>query len=288
MINFRYHVVSLAAVLLALAAGVVLGAGFLDGADDDAGSTTVADQGVASFDAGYASRTAPALLDDQLAGNGIVLFTTPGVRAADVRGVEAALQSAGGEVLGQIELTTKLLEPGGRQFADGVVERAGAEIEAVSGADAGYPRIGAALARAYLTTDQTDVDEAANQLRTAFLEGDLVTNAAEPDTRGTLAVVITGPRSSSTEPQGASLAALTTTLGQGSDGIVVAGPSTSSLDGGLLSTVRATETAASVSTVDVADLPAGRIVVALALARAVDDQAGAWGTSRSADGSVPE
>ena len=42
-----------------------------------------------------------------------------------------------------------------------------------------------------------------------------------------------------------------------------------------------------VSTVDVTDSAAGRAVTALALARVAAGETGAWGTSRSQDGSVP-
>ena len=287
MINFRYHVVSLTAVLLALAAGVVLGAGFLDQTDDDGSSSgSSTDSGVRSFDSGYASRTAPLVAKDALKSRTVLIVTTPGVQATDVKGVQGAIEQAGGTVSGQVELTSKLLDPGGRQFADGVADKAGAGISEVSTASAGYPRIGAALARAYLATKVTDADEASTQLAAAFTEGDLVVGD-QPEQRADLAVVVTAPRTSATNQQGASLAALATALDQASAGVVVAGPSSASLEGGLVEAVRGAEGASQVSTVDVADLPAGRVVVTLALAEEINGRSGAWGTSRSADGALP-
>ncbi len=291
MISFRYHVVSLSAALLALAAGVVLGAGLLDRSDDDTDvrDGVVTDAGVSAFDSGYASRTAGDLVDDALEGRAVLVVTTPGARAADVRGVTANLEAAGGSVVGQLDLTSKLLDPGGRQFADGVAEQAGAEVDEVSGATPGYARIGAALSRAYLTKSAggTAFDDTANQLRSAFDEGDLTTVGSAPQERASIAVVVTAPRSSANEQQGASLAALVRALDPGVGGLVVAGPSTSSLDGGLVAAVRSDESASQVSTVDVVDLPAGRVVVALAAARDAAGEPGAWGTSRSPDGSLP-
>lgn len=287
MINFRYHVVSLTAVLFALAAGVVLGAGFLDRSDSDAESgAAVSDSAVRSFESGYAARTVPLLADDVLASRTVLLVSTPGVRADDVKGVQQTLEQAGATISGQVELTSKLLDPGGRQFADGVAEKAGAEIAEISSATPGYARIGAAFARAYLATKVTDADEASAQLAAAFGEGELVIGEA-PERRADLVVVITAPRSSATSQQGASLAALVTAFDQASAGAVVTGPSSASQDGGLIEAVRADEGAAQVSTVDVADLPTGRVVVALALAEEIDGRSGAWGTGRSADGALP-
>jgi hypothetical protein len=68
---------------------------------------------------------------------------------------------------------------------------------------------------------------------------------------------------------------------------VLAGPSTSSQDGGVLAELRDSDAATQVSTVDVTDTAAGRVVVALALASEADGQTGSWGTARSADGSLP-
>ena len=104
MINFRYHLVSIAAILLALAAGIALGSGPLDRAgtslNDGGSSTTTADPGLASFESAYAARTSGPLLKDVLKGQSVVIFTVPGTSAPDVRGISADLISAGAEVTG--------------------------------------------------------------------------------------------------------------------------------------------------------------------------------------------
>ena len=72
VISFRYHLVSIAAVLLALAAGVALGAGPLDdntvlsGNSSDSG--TSADPAIARFESGYAARTSGALAQGRAQG----------------------------------------------------------------------------------------------------------------------------------------------------------------------------------------------------------------------------
>jgi hypothetical protein len=68
---------------------------------------------------------------------------------------------------------------------------------------------------------------------------------------------------------------------------VLAGPSPSSLEGGVVAALRDSDATSQVSSVDVTDTAAGRVVVALALATEARGQSGAWGTSRSSDGAVP-
>ncbi len=290
VINFRYHVVSLAAALLALAAGVVLGAGFLDTTDnagDDADRAASADPAVESFESGFAGRVEPALLNDQLADQTVLILTTPGAAAEDISGISGAIEEAGGEVVGQAELTSKLLDPAGRQFAEGVAQQVGEDVDGIDTQGDSYQRIGAALARALVSDEAADVDDDATTLRAAFVEGDLITLEEEPTALATLAVVVTGPRSSTSEDQGVSLAGISAALDTASSGVLVAGPASASQPGGFVEALRGDDLAGTVSTIDVSDSPSGRIVAALALAQEAGGDAGAWGTSRSADGAVP-
>jgi hypothetical protein len=55
----------------------------------------------------------------------------------------------------------------------------------------------------------------------------------------------------------------------------------------VLAALRDSDAASQVSTVDVTDTAAGRVVVSLALAQEAKGQSGSWGTARSADGAVP-
>jgi hypothetical protein len=70
--------------------------------------------------------------------------------------------------------------------------------------------------------------------------------------------------------------------------VVVAGPSSSSTDGGVIKAVRDGAFAGSVSTVDVTDTASGRVVAVLAAAAQADGQPGQWGTSRSSGGALPQ
>lgn len=289
MISFRYHLVSIAAVLLALAAGVALGAGPLDDntvlSGNGDGSGTSADPAIARFESGYAARTSGALLKDALKGRSVVVMTLPGARAEETKGIRADIEKAGADVTGEVQLTSKLVDPANRQFAEGVAQQSASDVKGVTDAGESYGRIGAALGRSVLGAAGKNLDTTATTISSAFDEGKLVTYAAKPAKFATLAVVVSGPGRAG--DSGSVAAQLSKAVDGAGGGAVLAGPSTSSQDGGVLATLRDSDAASQVSTVDVTDTAAGRVVVALALAREANGQSGSWGTSRSADGAVP-
>jgi hypothetical protein len=282
MITFRYHLVSVAAVLLALAAGVALGAGVLDErltapADDAAPSG--GDSALVSFEDGYAARTAPGLIDGTLDDRTVVVLTLPGARDGEVAGIRRDLERAGATVTGTVGLTAKVLDPANRQFSESVAQESAPDVTGE-----GYARVGAALGRSLLGRSGADLDETARTVASAFDEGGLTDAEQAPDAFASLAVVVTGP---SRAGDGAEvLSGLVRSLAGSGSGVLVAGPSTASRDGGAVDVVR--RDASQVSTVDVTDTSAGRAVTALALARVAAGESGAWGTSRSSDGPVPQ
>lgn len=290
MISFRYHLVSIAAVLLSLAAGVALGAGPLDDATagisgDAAASGASPDPAVARFESGYAARTSGALLKDALKDQSVVVITLPGARAEESKDILAELVKAGASVTGEVQLTAKLVDPANRQFAEGVAQQSASDVEGVTEAGDSYGRIGTALGRSVLGGGGEKLDTTATTISSAFDEGQLVTYATKPAEFADLAVVLSGPGRA--EDAGSVSAQLSTAIDAAGGGAVLAGPSTSSQDGGVLAALRDSDAATQVSSVDVTDTAAGRVVVALALAREAEGQSGAWGTSRSADGAVP-
>ncbi|MEV7396489.1 copper transporter [Aeromicrobium sp. NPDC092404] len=292
MINFRFHLVSLAATLIALAAGVALGSGPLDDTGDslrgdDTTSQRAIDPGLAAFESGYAGRTSAGLLDDKLKGQTIVVLTVPGTSAAEVKGITSNLEAAGGEVTGEVNLTSRLLDASGRQFAEGVAQQAAEDVPGVGAAGDSYGRIGSALGRALLADKAAAPDQTAGTIRSAFAEGKLITLTKAPAKLATLAVLVTGPERAGGSDQSTVIAALSGALNGTAKGVVVAGPSSSSTDGGAVKAVRDSDFATEVSTTDVTDTASGRVVTALVAAAQAGGQPGAWGTSRSGSGAVP-
>lgn len=288
MINLRYHLVSLAAVLFALAAGIAVGAGLLDDAgaslnDNDQARPDIS-PAIAGFDAAYAESTSPGLIRNTLTDQSVVVFTTPGARDAEITGMIENLQSAGATVTGRVALTGKLLAPSERQFAEGVATQAGGDE--ISG-DGAYERIGSALGRAFLAPETGETDQAARTIRSAFAQGELIDLVQEPEQNATLAVMITGPASSDDADYGVVVSQFAGALDRTGSGLLIAGPVSSSEDRGIVGRVRSSEVAPEVSTFDVTDTATGRIAAVLALVREAGGTSGAWGTSRSADGPLP-
>ncbi len=259
MINFRYHLVSIAAILLALAAGIALGSGPLEDAgsplssDGESPSAAVVDPAVASFESAYAARTASSLFKGALKGQSVVVVTLPGASAAEAKSISTLLEQADAEVTGQIELTSKLLSSANRQFAEGVAQQAGADVPGVNGAGDSYGRIGAALGRSILATKTAALDPTASTIQSAFVEGGLVNLTKSPTKLATLAVIVTGPRASGSGDQGSVVSAMSAALDASGKGVVVAGPASSSTDGGIIKVVRDSDASSDVSTVDVTE-----------------------------------
>lgn len=125
MINFRYHVVSLTAVFLALAVGLVLGSTVLNGPMLDALETRVNNMGrensqlrdqvsileeEANREQDWATEAAPTLLANTLAGRRVGLVVMPSGRDY-VEGVVDKLNLTGATVTGTLTLTDKFTHP---------------------------------------------------------------------------------------------------------------------------------------------------------------------------------
>ena len=128
MIDFRYHLVSIVAVFLALAIGIVLGSTELQGPTynflsrttaklqnqlDQASSQRDAAQQQASEDELYAQAVEPAVLRDLLTGQRLLIVTEPGAQSSVVSGISTAALDAGAKVTGQINLAPKFFDTSG-------------------------------------------------------------------------------------------------------------------------------------------------------------------------------
>lgn len=293
MINFRYHLISIAAVFLALAAGIALGSGPLDNAKNIVGessntSSSVGQSDLASFDAAYAKKTGSAIVDGKLKGQSVAIFTLPGARADQVAGLKAAMISGGATITGEIAVASKLLESGGRQFAEGVSSQAAKGVPGVATTGDSYARIGSALGRAFLAKSTTKADAPGNTIASAFVEGKLIDETARPATRASIALIVAGPDKVDGDQGAGDIASkLAAAFDTQAKGVVFAGPSQSSRDGGYLQILRSSDVAGQVSSIDVSDSAAGRLIAVLVAAREIGDNAGAFGTARSADGAIP-
>src|SRR5947209_1754886 len=128
VIDFRYHLVSIVAVFLALAIGIVLGSTELQGPtynilnrttarlqgelDQARGQLTTA-QAKASEGEAYAQAVEPAVLRDLLSGQRLLIVTEPGAQPSVVSGISTAAIDAGATVTGQINLQPRFFDTSG-------------------------------------------------------------------------------------------------------------------------------------------------------------------------------
>ncbi|MGH3493791.1 MAG: copper transporter, partial [Sciscionella sp.] len=126
MISLRYHIVSISAVFLALALGVVLGSTTLSNTvlsglsgQRDQLATQVSDlqaqraqlQSSLASDNAFAQRVAASVVKGTLAKRTVALITTPGARPADRDALVKLIKAAGGSVTTQLQLTDAFTDP---------------------------------------------------------------------------------------------------------------------------------------------------------------------------------
>jgi hypothetical protein len=311
VISFRYHIVSIVSVFLALAVGVALGGGPLKGEVDntlveqvEADRKAKADLRAqnAALGAGnqftdeFSTAAAPRLLAGALEDRPVTLVVLPGAQQRTIASMTELISAAGGSVGATIRVSEGLLDVGNKQLVDELGSQLLDGVPDVSVADdAGtYERLGAILARAVATDEDggAAVDDAGNSILSGLSTADLLSPAGDLERRGSLVLFLTGEGSTAADSQeGAS--AVVTSLAQAmdtaTDGVVVAGPLSSARGDGAVAAVRKeVVTAQDVSTVDVLDRVAGHVVAAMALAEQARGESGHYGAVDAADGTMPE
>ena len=295
MIDFRYHLVSIVAVFLALAIGIVLGSTELQGPAfsllDKTTSKLQSELGQVSSqrDAAqqqategelYAQAVEPAVLRDLLTGHRLLIVTEPGAQSSVVSGITTAAIHAGASVTGEINLQPKFFDASGtaqdslNQTTLDVAQTAGLQLDT----SATYQQQAAqVIASEILTPSSASVgsqpggDQGANAatMLQAYAASQFLSTSGQPATPATLAVVVTpqtAPADGSADQLAQVLIPLVQELAAKSAATVVVGSSTGSGAGSPISVLRSNSVASQVSTVDDADLAAGQTVAMQALA----------------------
>lgn len=290
MISFRTHVVSLVAVLLALAAGVALGGGPLS--EVGRGALTSAPTAEESADPGraatfgdrFAAAAASDLYRGGLDGHPVAVLTLPGADDATVTGLTTQVGRAGGSIAATYAVRPPLVAPGEKSLVDTLGSQLMTQLGdgAADQAAPTYERIGQILARTVATTRAGGApsDVAATSVRQSLAGAELVASPKGDPERAPLVLVVTGE-----DVDDDILAGLLAGLASRAVGVVAVGDAASGLEGDL-SALRASPLAAEVATVDGAETPVGQVAAMLALIRSLDTTGGAFGASGS-DGALP-
>ena len=308
MIDFRYHIVSLISVFLALAVGIVLGAGPLRDyiADELTGQV---DQLRAEKDAlradldtaelqldhqsSYNTEVAPQLLDGTLAARTVAIVELPGADQDVVTALINRLEQSGAAVTARVAVTQTWTDPGQRPFRSGIAGNLLAYLNPAPADDAGVEAtLGAALGQALTLRDVTDTgvrsaDAAA--MYELLLSSELISEVTAP-TGPAYATVVIAPRTPGEDADvtdlNVSYIELAEALAGTGEGSVLVGTDTAAND--LVATVRGDETAAGVvSTVDGVNTVIGQVTTPLALAAAIGGTVGHYGFAEGASAVLP-
>jgi hypothetical protein len=316
VIDFRYHLVSIVAVFLALAIGIILGSTEFQGSALDVLNTTSnslrsqlaaasseRDNYAAQAAAGqqFAQAEEPALLAKLLKGDKLVLITEPGTQDSVVSGIKQAAAYAGATVTGQISLQPRFNDISGEtqsalSSTNGSAAASAGVAVSTSGANQQtfYQQQAAQLIASAILTNPASSSQggglsasAAQGLLASYAQAGFLAISGQPTTvRATLAVVITPqnpPSDGASDPANQVLVALTQELAGASAATVVAGGVSGSGTGSAMGVLRSSDVSSRVSTIDDADTTFGQITVIQALATQL---AGGKAASYGVDGAA--
>jgi hypothetical protein len=298
VISFRYHLVSIVAVFLALALGIVVGTTALSGPitkdlrnqlndtkkQRDALAGQVKTLQTRVDDAGqFASTYGSQLVSGSLTGKQVLIVAMPGVSSGMQGGAAKQIAAGGGKVSGVIALTKNYLDPrlgaGINSLATGPSHPIGLTLPETS--DSG--QLGGALLSYVLLGkgQKTQVLGGFSALHMVSVDGRTITPSS-------LIVVLAHGTLKAKDYGSNTELALVTALTRAGGKVVVAGNPDSARNGGLVSTVRASASdRGTASTVDNADSAFGQVSAVLALAAAAKGQTGQYGTEQGADALFP-
>lgn len=291
MTSFRYHVVSLAAVFLALAVGIVLGSGplrtslvsslgeevdSLEQQVDDAQADVETAQAQAVVGTDFAAEVEPFLLGGRLAGQNVALVSVSDPADSRVESVRSALVSAGASVSADVTIEPAWTDSSQGTFRAALADQLAAQLVDVDPATTSSDRM---LAHA-LAQSLAPVEGAASDSSTVLLDllkqADLVSGTV---TSGAMAiVVVSGDGLDDDDARARESDSLANVVGVLDS--YVAGTTQAQgepMTGDLSSALRNVPDTAGISTVSEAGTIYGRTAVALALAEQISGGMGHYG-----------
>jgi hypothetical protein len=308
VIDFRYHLVSIAAIFLSLAIGLVVGATALSDPSLSllkSGNTQLAKDNQAyrqqvqqmqrqqEGENQFAQQLAPQLLQGRLSNERVVFIVMPGASQTIHDQATKMISEAGATVSGQVTIQKKFLDDDQVTVLDQLAETVKPSDITFPQNATPYDKAAAVLASAVVTNQQARAgseDTAGGEILSGFKDQGFVTFSGKPGGRATLAVVIapsTPYQGQGVDTDNQALVSLAAALDVADQGTVMAGPLQAAQDGGLIQVLRGTGIADKVSTVDTADTPSGQVVTVLALAFELSGKSGKFGISSGVDGFLP-
>jgi outer membrane murein-binding lipoprotein Lpp len=292
MISLRSHAISLAAVFIALAVGVMLGSGLLSNTllsglrddkhelqnqinslTDDKNALNEKLNAAGEFDAQMSSR----ILRDALAGKSVVVFRTPDAAVDDVEALTRLVGEAGGAVTGTIDLTQQFVDANAAEKLLSVVNSpivpAGHMLSTKlvdQGSQAG-DLLGIALLTSRVPAPPVDDAQRSTVLETLRDTGFLTYGTQRIGAADTALIVTGASLDDGAGNQGATVARLAAGLATHGMGVVLAGRDGSASGTAAVAVTRSDAGIKNaVSTVDDVGSQSGRITALLSLREMID------------------
>ncbi|QQC40437.1 copper transporter [Actinomyces oris] len=307
MIDFRYHLVSLISVFLALAVGVVLGAGPLQNSLGTALNDQVTalrenrnatqakleqtETAVNERDS-YITQAATSLLPGTLASKNVAMVLLPDAKAEDADAIAAQLKNAGATVTGRVSLTSTWVDLSRENYRSTFSGQVQGHLGSTNSKDANGI-LGEALAKALTANDDSSrvlmdmLSVTVDKSGTPFISVDSTPTAAAE------MIVVVGPRPQASSGKGATVEAspgqdpkvwakaLEGTAGRAPT--VVVGSADG--DDGVVSIIRSEK--AKVTTIDSVGQIAASVSTPLALASTRAGTTGHYGFDKGAEAVMP-
>ena len=307
MIDFRYHLVSLISVFLALAVGVVLGAGPLQNSLGTALNDQVTalrenrnatqakleqtETAVNERDS-YITQAATSLLPGTLASKNVAMVLLPDAKAEDADAIAAQLKNAGATVTGRVSLTSTWVDLSRENYRSTFSGQVQGHLGSTNSKDANGI-LGEALAQALTANDDSSrvlmdmLSVTVDKSGTPFISVDSTPTAAAE------MIVVVGPRPQASSGKGATVEAspgedpkawakaLEGTAGRAPT--VVVGSADG--DGGVVGIIRSEK--AKVTTIDSVGQIAASVSTPLALASTRAGTTGHYGFDKGAEAVMP-
>ena len=307
MIDFRYHLVSLISVFLALALGVVLGAGPLQNSLGTALNDQVTalrenrnatqakleqtETAVNERDS-YITQAATSLLPGTLASKNVAMVLLPEAKAEDADAITTQLKNAGATVTGRVSLTSTWVDLSRENYRSTFSGQVQGHLGSTNSKDANGI-LGEALAKALTANDDSSrvlmdmLSVTVDKSGTPFISVDSTPTAAAE------MIVVVGPRPQASSGKGATVEASPgedpTAGAKAREGTAGRAPTvvvgSADGDGGVVGIIRSEK--AKVTTIDSVGQIAASVSTPLALASTRAGTSGHYGFDKGAEAVMP-
>ena len=309
MIDFRYHLVSIVSIFLALAVGIVLGAGPLK---EDIGNTLtsevknlrddkaalraqldVADKGNQARDE-FTTASNRTLLSGRLTDTTVSVVVLPGADSGLVKSTTDTLVAAGARIGSTITVLDAWADPDKATFRSTLGQQLASLVQAPNDPTTGEV-VNAVLARAVVTKAGGPATGAAAALE-GLRTGELIRYTPDHVTPASIAVVIgapvTGSDATVRDARAKALADVAAAMDSAGSGALLAGttlPVQAKDETSIVATARADgDISKGLSTVDDAEIPMGQASIVFGILEQQAGRVGQYGLASDASASFPQ